>query len=166
MTVNTAVAIRSQRAVTRMERLARRSGSSGRRRAPGGWRSSDRTALRSARDACDALRATPWADRARRELRASGEASRRRPSGAVERLTAQELEIARLAAAREVPNATATLVRSHFTDGFDALAAVKRRHGGSPWFKSIRGDYTGGILASSEADLRRIGRARFDKLEL
>jgi hypothetical protein len=71
-----------------------------------------------------------------------------------------------LAAAKEVTDATATLVRSHFTDGFDALAAVKRRHGGSTWFKSIRGEYTGGILASSEADLRRIGRARFDNLEL
>lgn len=71
-----------------------------------------------------------------------------------------------LAAAKEVTYATATLVRSHFTDGFDALAAVKRRHGNSPWFKSIRGEYTGGILALSEADLRRIGRARFDNLEL
>ncbi|MDQ8756195.1 alpha/beta hydrolase [Sphingosinicella sp. LHD-64] len=71
-----------------------------------------------------------------------------------------------LAAAREVTDATATLVRSHFTEGFDALAAVKARYGDSSWFRSIRGEYTGGILASSEADLRRIGRARFDNLEL
>ena len=57
-----------------------------------------RLALRAARDAFDVLRATPWGDRARRELRASGEVSRRRPAGAVDHLTAQELEIARLAA--------------------------------------------------------------------
>ncbi len=71
-----------------------------------------------------------------------------------------------LAAAREVTDATAALVRSHFTEGFEALAAMRRRHGESPWFRSIRGEYTGGILATSEADLRRIGRARFDNVEL
>ncbi len=77
-----------------------------------------RTALRSARDACDALRATPWGDTARRELRASGEVSRRPPTSAVERLTAQELEIARLAAAgltnREIGQ---RLLLSHRTIG-------------------------------------------------
>lgn len=71
-----------------------------------------------------------------------------------------------LAAAREVTDATATLVRSHFTEGFETLAAVRRRYGDSRWFSSIRGEYTGGILRSSDADLRRIGRARFDNLEL
>jgi len=71
-----------------------------------------------------------------------------------------------LAAAREVTEATATLVRSHFTEGFEALAEVRRRHGGQPWFRSIRGEYTGGILAMPEADLRRVGRALYDNLEL
>src|SRR4051812_21010887 len=39
-----------------------------------------------------------WGDRARRELRASGESSRRRDPSARDRLTAQELQIAQLAA--------------------------------------------------------------------
>lgn len=39
-----------------------------------------------------------WGDRARRELRASGERSRRRDPAARDQLTAQELQIAQLAA--------------------------------------------------------------------
>ncbi len=57
-----------------------------------------RAPLRAARDAFDALGCAAWADRARRELRASGESSRRRDPAARDRLTAQELQIARLAA--------------------------------------------------------------------
>jgi DNA-binding CsgD family transcriptional regulator len=57
-----------------------------------------RPPLRAARDAFDALGLTPWADRARRELRASGETSRRRPADVRDLLTPQELQIARLAA--------------------------------------------------------------------
>jgi DNA-binding CsgD family transcriptional regulator len=55
--------------------------------------------LRAARDSFDALGLAPWADRARRELRASGETSRRRAVEVDEQLTPQELQIARLAAA-------------------------------------------------------------------
>jgi DNA-binding CsgD family transcriptional regulator len=57
-----------------------------------------RVPLRAAREACDALGAVPWGERARQELRAAGEASPTRSIAAAERLTAQELEIARLAA--------------------------------------------------------------------
>lgn len=70
----------------------------------GGWlrrqrRSVDaRAPLREARDIFDALGALPWSDRAREELRASGEASRRRTEYAWETLTPQELHIAQLAA--------------------------------------------------------------------
>ena len=39
-----------------------------------------------------------WGDQARRELRASGESSRRRDLAARDQLTAQELQIAQLAA--------------------------------------------------------------------
>jgi DNA-binding CsgD family transcriptional regulator len=58
-----------------------------------------RPPLRAARDAFDALGLVPWADRARRELRASGETSRRRTLDVNDRLTPQELQIVRLAAA-------------------------------------------------------------------
>ncbi|WP_132956917.1 LuxR family transcriptional regulator [Rhizobium sp. BK251] len=70
----------------------------------GGWlrrqrRSVDaRAPLREARDIFDALSALPWSDRAREELRASGEASRRRTEYVWEMLTPQQLHIAQLAA--------------------------------------------------------------------
>jgi DNA-binding NarL/FixJ family response regulator len=57
-----------------------------------------RAHLRAAREAFDALGVVPWSDRARSELRASGEASRRRVPQARELLTPQELQIAQMAA--------------------------------------------------------------------
>lgn len=54
--------------------------------------------VRGARDAFDALGAVPWGERARAELRASGESSRRRTPDARDQLTAQELQIATLVA--------------------------------------------------------------------
>ena len=57
-----------------------------------------RAPLRTARDTFDALGCAAWGDRARRELRASGESSRRRDPEARDQLTAQELQIAQLAA--------------------------------------------------------------------
>ena len=54
--------------------------------------------LRAARDTFDALGTIPWGERARQELRASGETSRRRVPEARDELTAQELQIAQLAA--------------------------------------------------------------------
>ena len=70
----------------------------------GGWlrrhrRAADaRPHLRAARDTFDALGTIPWSERARQELRASGETSRRRVPEARDQLTAQELQIAQLAA--------------------------------------------------------------------
>jgi DNA-binding CsgD family transcriptional regulator len=57
-----------------------------------------RAVLRAARDTFDALGCAPWSDQARRELRASGERSRRRVVEARDQLTGQELQIAQLAA--------------------------------------------------------------------
>jgi ATP/maltotriose-dependent transcriptional regulator MalT len=57
-----------------------------------------RAPLRAARDKFDALGCASWGDQARRELRASGESSRRRAPEARDQLTAQELQIAQLAA--------------------------------------------------------------------
>jgi DNA-binding CsgD family transcriptional regulator len=57
-----------------------------------------RAPLRAARDAFDALSVPPWGERARQELRAAGEASGRRPRGALDVLTAQELQIVQMAA--------------------------------------------------------------------
>jgi DNA-binding CsgD family transcriptional regulator len=57
-----------------------------------------RAVLRVARDTFDALGCVSWGEQARRELRASGERSRRRVPEARDHLTAQELQIAQLAA--------------------------------------------------------------------
>jgi DNA-binding CsgD family transcriptional regulator len=57
-----------------------------------------RAPLREARDMFDAIGASSWGDQARSELRASGERSRRRVPEARDQLTAQELQIAQLAA--------------------------------------------------------------------
>jgi DNA-binding CsgD family transcriptional regulator len=54
--------------------------------------------LRTARDTFDALGTSPWGERARRELRAAGERSRERQPATSDILTAQELQIAQLAA--------------------------------------------------------------------
>jgi RNA polymerase sigma factor (sigma-70 family) len=57
-----------------------------------------RAPLREARDAFDALGTAPWGERARQELRASGESSRRRMPHALDELTPQELQIVQMAA--------------------------------------------------------------------
>ena len=57
-----------------------------------------RTLLRTALERFEALGATPWADRAAGELRATGETARKRDSSTLDDLTPQELQIARLVA--------------------------------------------------------------------
>jgi DNA-binding CsgD family transcriptional regulator len=54
--------------------------------------------LRAAADGFEALGAEPWAERARSELRATGETVRKRDPSTVDELTPQELQIARLVA--------------------------------------------------------------------
>jgi DNA-binding CsgD family transcriptional regulator len=60
-------------------------------------RGRSREQLRAALETFEHLGATPWAERARAELRASGETARRRDETALTELTPQELQIARLA---------------------------------------------------------------------
>ncbi|MBA3898336.1 MAG: alpha/beta fold hydrolase [Sphingomonadaceae bacterium] len=62
--------------------------------------------------------------------------------------------------------ATDTLVASHFSKGFETLEKLRRAHSGQPWVKTIDGEYSGDMLRTTDADLRRIGQARFDNLEL
>jgi ATP/maltotriose-dependent transcriptional regulator MalT len=57
-----------------------------------------RALLRAARDAFDALGVRPWAERARQELRASGERCGRCTPDTLDELTPQELQIAQMAA--------------------------------------------------------------------
>ncbi|HSE80911.1 MAG TPA: AAA family ATPase [Gaiellaceae bacterium] len=57
-----------------------------------------RVQLRASLDAFERFRAEPWAERARVELRASGETARKRDPSTADQLTPQELQIARLVA--------------------------------------------------------------------
>jgi ATP/maltotriose-dependent transcriptional regulator MalT len=59
-------------------------------------RTEARVQLRAALEAFEGFRAEPWAERARTELRASGETARKRDPTTVSQLTPQELQIARL----------------------------------------------------------------------
>jgi len=63
-----------------------------------GQRVAARERLRAALEGFEALGADPWAERARSELRASGETARRRTPEAAAALTPQERQIARLVA--------------------------------------------------------------------
>jgi DNA-binding CsgD family transcriptional regulator len=64
-----------------------------------GSRREARDELRAALAVFEQLDAEPWSERARRELRASGETARRRQASTVDELTPQELQIARMVAA-------------------------------------------------------------------
>jgi DNA-binding CsgD family transcriptional regulator len=59
-------------------------------------RADARTELRSALAVFESLGATPWADRARAELRATGETTHQRDPATLSELTPQELQVARL----------------------------------------------------------------------
>jgi pimeloyl-ACP methyl ester carboxylesterase len=71
-----------------------------------------------------------------------------------------------LAQAGEVADAAGRLVASGFVSGFDDVAAVRKRYSRKPWFGQINGEFTGQVMRTSDSDLRRVGRALFDNLEL
>lgn len=75
-------------------------------------------------------------------------------------------DAAAIAKAREVTDATGAVMASHFTAGYDQLAAVKRKFANEPWLHTIEGEFTGELLAEDEADLRRTGAARHDNLNI
>lgn len=77
-----------------------------------------------------------------------------------------QLDPAAMKQVGQLSDATAQLMRAHFSEGFEALAKVRAQVGAAPWAKTISGEFSGDMLRMSDADLRRIGRARFDNLEL
>ena len=94
-----------------------------------GSRREAREELRAALAVFEQLNAEPWIERARRELRASGETARRRQVSTVDELTPQELQIARLVAAgASQKDAAATLYLSPKTIEYH-LGKVYRKLG-------------------------------------
>jgi pimeloyl-ACP methyl ester carboxylesterase len=71
-----------------------------------------------------------------------------------------------LALINRLSAATSRLVLSCFSQGYDDLAQVRRDLAQQPWSQRIRGEYSGEILRMTDDELRRLGRARFDNVEL
>jgi pimeloyl-ACP methyl ester carboxylesterase len=71
-----------------------------------------------------------------------------------------------VALVNRLSQATAGLLLSDFRTGYAALDAVRAEMAGKPWAAKIEGEYSGAIARMPNEDLRRIGRARVDNLEL
>lgn len=67
-----------------------------------------------------------------------------------------------LAKAREVTDATAGVMKTHFTGGYEAFNAVVRKYRAEPWFKDLAGEFTGEMVKYSEPELRIGGPAQDD----
>jgi DNA-binding CsgD family transcriptional regulator len=104
-----------------------------------------RDPLRSALREFERLGAVPWAERARAELRATGETSRRRDPAALETLTPQEFQVARFVAAggtnRDV---AAQLFLSHRTVSYH-LHNIYRKLGIASRTELARVDFERGL---------------------
>jgi pimeloyl-ACP methyl ester carboxylesterase len=61
---------------------------------------------------------------------------------------------------------TSKLLLSNFKQGYDSLDRVRREMARQPWAAKIEGEYSGAIARLPNDELQRIGRARFDNLEL
>jgi pimeloyl-ACP methyl ester carboxylesterase len=62
-----------------------------------------------------------------------------------------------LAKSREVTDATALVLSSHFSKGFDEVDAVRAKYRKEPWFGKIKGQYTGLLLGYPNWLLRFAG---------
>lgn len=64
------------------------------------------------------------------------------------------------AKALEVIAATEAVVVSRFESGYDQLDAVKKKYGKEPWFKAVKGEFTGELLKYPSFALRIVGPMR------
>lgn len=67
---------------------------------------------------------------------------------------------------KRLSQATAKIVSSHFTSGFEVLDKLRKEAGVEKWARLVNGEYSGDMLRMSDNDLRRVGRAVFDNLEI
>lgn len=61
------------------------------------------------------------------------------------------------AKAMEIADATARIVETNFSEGYDQLEAVKRKYGSEPWFKFVRGNITSHLLGGTPEQWRKQG---------
>lgn len=59
--------------------------------------------------------------------------------------------------AGEIADASAAILLSNFTEGYDVLAEVKRKYSGEDWFRHVRGNVTHYLLATDPEQIRREG---------
>jgi uncharacterized protein len=76
------------------------------------------------------------------------------------------LDAQALAGIDRLSKATAELLTSHFAHGYEALEALRRDPATRTWSGRVTGEHSGAMLRASDAELRRLGRARFDNVEL
>ncbi len=62
-----------------------------------------------------------------------------------------------LAKAREVTDATGTIMASGFQRGFDELDAARAKYAEEPWWSAMRGEFTGELAAQTGSALRTAG---------
>jgi uncharacterized protein len=65
------------------------------------------------------------------------------------------------AKALEIGTAAQAIVRNRFRSGYDSLRAVMAKYKNESWFRFVRGNITGFVLQTSEAELREKGPCLF-----
>jgi pimeloyl-ACP methyl ester carboxylesterase len=60
-------------------------------------------------------------------------------------------------AADEFAGTIERVARSNFSEGFDQLAALRRRYGREPWFKQVGGEFARFLLDMPDAEIRKEG---------
>jgi dienelactone hydrolase len=65
-----------------------------------------------------------------------------------------------LAKATEVTTATGKIVASHFKEGWDELRMVRAKYEKEPWYKDLKGEFTGDVAKNSEMAVKLIGPQR------
>ena len=66
-----------------------------------------------------------------------------------------------IAKALEIGSAAQAIVRQNFQSGYEAFRLARDKYRGEPWFRFVRGNVTGIILQTPEADLRANGPRLF-----
>jgi uncharacterized protein len=62
-----------------------------------------------------------------------------------------------IAKAREITDATARVMASDFTEGFDKLDAVRAKFEKEPWYSEIKGEFSGDFLSTPNWVLKIVG---------